>query len=64
MKLHMPDVLCDGHAVITVVDDADDEVVVALRGRRTYLKRERRETYEDFVKRVTRFCEVLYKAGV
>jgi hypothetical protein len=60
LRLRMPDVLCEGHAVITVVDALNDEVRVAIGGHLTYMKRDRRESYDDFVRRVTRFCEDQY----
>jgi hypothetical protein len=59
--LRMPPVLCDGHISITVVDPRDDEVRVGLGlGHVVYLKRDKHETYDDFVRRVTKYCEDQY----
>lgn len=61
--IKMPDVLCDGHVWVTVVDPRDDEVRVGMStGHVVYLKRDKRESYEEFIARVTAYCETEYKS--
>lgn len=60
MGLRMPSVLCGGHVVITVVDVLNDEVRITGFDHVVYVKRSKDEIYDDFVRRVIKYCEDEY----
>lgn len=55
----MPTVLCNGTVVITPTDALGNEVRISYTFKTDvmYMRREKTETYDDFVRRVTRFGE-------